>query len=188
VPDGTRATVLEVAPEGRWMKLALPDGRTGWVSTRYVSRPAAGAPPPGTSPASIRPQRVEEGLVERVADGDTVTVITSNQTKLRIRLFGIDAPEIPKGAKFPGQPYGTEAEAYLKRLVEGKHVRVEIYQVDRYRRLLSTIFVDGKDINLAMLKAGLAEVYGELNPATLINHSTRRRRRPHGPPEQGCGS
>ena len=31
--------------------------------------------------------------------------------------------------------------------------------MDRYQRLLSTIFVDGKDINLAMLDAGLAEVY-----------------------------
>jgi hypothetical protein len=29
VPDGTRATVLEVAQDGRWLKLSLPDGRTG---------------------------------------------------------------------------------------------------------------------------------------------------------------
>jgi endonuclease YncB( thermonuclease family) len=27
-------------------------------------------------------------------------------------------------------------------------VTVEIYQVDRYKRLLATIFLDGKDINL----------------------------------------
>jgi micrococcal nuclease len=94
-----------------------------------------------------------------VADGDTVTVITPNQTKLRIRMLGIDAPETPKGVKFPGQPYSKEAEAYLKQLVEGKRVRGEIYQVDRYKRLLSTIFIDGKDINLAMIEVGLAEVY-----------------------------
>jgi endonuclease YncB( thermonuclease family) len=36
---------------------------------------------------------------------------------------------------------------------------VEIYEVDRYRRLLSTIFLDGKNINLAMIEAGFAEVY-----------------------------
>jgi micrococcal nuclease len=52
-----------------------------------------------------------------------------------------------------------DAEAHLKQLVEGKRVTVEIYQVDRYKRLLSTIFLDGKDINLAMIEAGLAEVY-----------------------------
>jgi endonuclease YncB( thermonuclease family) len=30
-------------------------------------------------------------------------VITANQTKLRIRMVGIDAPETPKGTKFPGR-------------------------------------------------------------------------------------
>jgi endonuclease YncB( thermonuclease family) len=44
-------------------------------------------------------------------------------------------------------------------LVDGKRVTVEIYQVDRCQRLLSTMFIDGKDINLAMLEASLAEVY-----------------------------
>jgi hypothetical protein len=29
VPGGTKATVLELAQDGRWLKLALPDGRTG---------------------------------------------------------------------------------------------------------------------------------------------------------------
>jgi uncharacterized protein YgiM (DUF1202 family) len=133
IPDGTRATVLEVTQDGRWLKLSLPDGRTGWVTSRYVSSTSASAPSTGTSPSGKKPQRIEEGHVERVADGDTLTVITANQTKLRIRMLGIDAPETPKGSKFPGQPYGPEAEAYLKQLVEGKRVRVEIYGVDRVR-------------------------------------------------------
>jgi micrococcal nuclease len=129
------------------------------VTSRYVSSTSASAPSTGTAPSGKKLQRTEEGIVERVADGDTVTVITSNQTKLRIRMLGIDAPETPKGAKFPGQPYGPEAEGYLKQLADGKRVRVEIYGVDRYKRLLSTIFIDGKDINLAMIEVGLAEVY-----------------------------
>jgi hypothetical protein len=29
VPDGTKATVMDVAPDGRWVNLSLPDGRTG---------------------------------------------------------------------------------------------------------------------------------------------------------------
>jgi endonuclease YncB( thermonuclease family) len=56
-------------------------------------------------------------------------------------------------------PHRHQSEAYLKQLVEGKRVTVEIYQIDRYKRLLSTVFLDGKDINLAMIEAGLAEVY-----------------------------
>src|SRR5215475_13613537 len=115
IPDGMRARVIDVAKGGQWLKLSLPDGRTGWVTWRYIRSTAPGAPSTGTSPTAPRPQRIEEGMVERVADGDTLTVITANQTKLRIRMWGIDAPETPKGTKFPGQPFGTEAEDYLIR-------------------------------------------------------------------------
>jgi hypothetical protein len=97
VPEGTRATVMELAQDGRWLKLALPDGRTGWVTSSYISDSTEG-PSPGSSPRGQQPQRIEEGMVERVADGNTLTVITANQTKLRIRMWGIDAPETPKGA------------------------------------------------------------------------------------------
>jgi endonuclease YncB( thermonuclease family) len=121
-------------------------------------RPAAWWPF-DTSATGKKPQRTEEGTVTSVADGDTLTVITPNQTKLRIRMWGIDAPETPKGAKFPDQPYGKDAEAFLTQLVDGKRVTVEIYSPDRYQRLLSTIFLDGKDVNLAMIEAGLGEVY-----------------------------
>jgi endonuclease YncB( thermonuclease family) len=156
VPDGTRATVIDIAEDGRWLQLALPDGRTGWVMSRSVVSPTPGAPSTGSSPTTKAPQRVEEGTVERVADGDTVTVITPNQTKLRVRLYGIDAPETPKGTTFPGQPFGEEAAGYLEQLVHHKRVRVEIYGVDRYHCLLGVLFMDGRNINLSMIEAGLA--------------------------------
>jgi nuclease-like protein len=145
VPDGTKATVMGLAQDSRWLKLALSEGRTGWVTSSYIGD-LTEAPSTGPSRAAKPPLRIEEGVVEHVADGDTVTVITPNQTKLRIRMLGIDAPETPKGTKFPGQPYGPEAEAYLKQLVDGKHVRVEIFGVDRYKRLLSTLFIEGKTL------------------------------------------
>src|SRR5215216_6922629 len=50
IPDGTRAHVIDVAKGGQWLKLSLPDGRTGWVSSRYVSSSATGNPATGTSP------------------------------------------------------------------------------------------------------------------------------------------
>src|SRR5262245_29270660 len=33
-PDGTRGHVIDVAKNGQWLKLSLPDGRTGWVTSR----------------------------------------------------------------------------------------------------------------------------------------------------------
>ncbi len=44
--------------------------------------------------ATLRPLIAK---VEGVSDGDTIMAFTSNQTKLRIRLLGIDAPQIPQG-------------------------------------------------------------------------------------------
>ncbi len=67
--------------------------------------------------------RILVAKVERVSDWDTVTAISSNQTKLRIRLLGIDAPEIPHGEK-PGQPFGEEARDYLDHLIGGRTVRM----------------------------------------------------------------
>jgi endonuclease YncB( thermonuclease family) len=38
--------------------------------------------------------RTVEGKVTKVADGDTLTVVTPEGTKLKVRLFGIDTPEV----------------------------------------------------------------------------------------------
>ncbi|MDD0848760.1 thermonuclease family protein [Campylobacter sp. 46490-21] len=34
-----------------------------------------------------------DGKVVRVADGDTITILTDSKEQVKIRLFGIDAPE-----------------------------------------------------------------------------------------------
>jgi endonuclease YncB( thermonuclease family) len=49
-------------------------------------------------------------------------VLPPNSSKVRTRVLGIDAPEIPHGNK-PGQPYGEEARDYLDHLIGGKTVR-----------------------------------------------------------------
>jgi len=96
--------------------------------------------------------------VERVSDGDTVTAITSNQTKLRIRLVGIDAPEVPHGEK-PGQPFGEEAREYLTRLIGGRTIRVETYGPHGFNHTLAMVFLGTINANVEMVQQGLAEVY-----------------------------
>lgn len=107
--------------------------------------------PPGSS-------RTLVATVERVADGDTVVAVTDNQTKLRIRLLGIDAPEIVHG-KIPGQPFGQEARDYLDHLVGGKTVRVDAYGPDKYKRILAVVWDGQINVNLLMVAMGYAEVY-----------------------------
>ncbi len=94
--------------------------------------------------------------VDRVSDGDTIMAITSNQTKLR--LLGIDAPEVPHGEK-PGQPYGEEARDYLEHLIGGKTVRVDAYGPDEYKRVLAVVWDEQINANLLMVAMGYAEVY-----------------------------
>jgi endonuclease YncB( thermonuclease family) len=96
--------------------------------------------------------------VIRVTDGDTIKV-TGNGKNMTIRLVGIDAPETSKGKNQPGQPFSRKSTQYLANLVLNKSVAVKSYGTDRYGRILGDVFVDRKNVNLEMVKAGLAEVY-----------------------------
>lgn len=56
------------------------------------------------------------GKVIRVADGDTVTLLDSTNTQIRIRLFGIDCPE-------SGQDFGNVAKRFTSDLCFSKTLR-----------------------------------------------------------------
>jgi len=94
----------------------------------------------------------------RVTDGDTITV-TQNGFKTTIRLVGIDAPEKSRKKHEPGQPFSQASTKYLAGMVLKKDVDIVSYGNDRYDRTLGVVYVDGKNVNIEMVKAGLAEVY-----------------------------
>jgi micrococcal nuclease len=94
----------------------------------------------------------------RVTDGDTITV-TQNGFKSTIRLVGIDAPEKSRKKHDPGQPFSQTSTKYLAGMVLNKNVNIVSYGNDRYGRTLGVIYIDGKNVNLELVKAGLAEVY-----------------------------
>jgi len=96
--------------------------------------------------------------VTRVTDGDTIK-ISRNDVKMTIRLVGIDAPETSKKKNEPGQPFSQKSTKHLAGLVLNKSVEIKSYGTDRYGRTLGIIFVGEKNVNLEMVKAGLAEVY-----------------------------
>lgn len=91
--------------------------------------------------------------VLRVIDGDTVYVKHSEKL-LKLRLLNIDAPELK-------QPFGEESRTYLKSLIGSKLVDVNTLKKDRYERVLSTIFFEGKNVNKLMVEKGLAWVYDD---------------------------
>ena len=89
--------------------------------------------------------------VVTVHDGDTVTVLKGRE-QIRVRLACIDAPE-------RGQAFGARARQKLSDLVMRKHVTLTVIDRDDYGRTVARILHDGEDVNLAMVRAGLAWHY-----------------------------
>jgi endonuclease YncB( thermonuclease family) len=89
-----------------------------------------------------------------------VQAVTPEGTKLKVRLYGIDAPKTAKGQKL-GEPFGNDARHYLAALISQKAVRVEIRDIDRYRRMVAILWLGERNVNQEMISAGMAEAYGE---------------------------
>ena len=90
------------------------------------------------------------GYVIKVYDGDTVTL----EDKTRLRLYGIDAPELKqRGGKF--------ARELLYDRIFNKKIEYEVISTDRYGRQVAKIYHKNEYINLYMLQNGGAWWYEE---------------------------
>jgi micrococcal nuclease len=80
-----------------------------------------------------------------VIDGDTIDL-----AGVRIRLFGIDAPELD-------HPFGNNAKWALVRFCKGQTIRAEIDGEPSYDRSVARCYLpDGRDLSAEMVKAGMA--------------------------------
>jgi endonuclease YncB( thermonuclease family) len=94
----------------------------------------------------------------RLSDGDSLAI-----DKARIRLQGIDAPELDQSCERAGRnwPCGKAARETLQRLIGGQDVACESVERDRHGRHLArcrTIRI--ADLNKAMVMEGMALAYG----------------------------
>ena len=88
--------------------------------------------------------------VTEVTDGDTLK-LSDGKT---FRLYGVNAPEI-KELNF------EEAKAFTENLVLGKEIsfeQEENYKVDKFGRTLGYVFVGGVNLNIELVRNGLARV------------------------------
>ncbi|MGH9382943.1 MAG: thermonuclease family protein [Vicinamibacterales bacterium] len=88
------------------------------------------------------------GKVVSVIDGDTVDLLLPAKRVLRVRLYGVDAPE-------RGEPFSTQARTFTRVLMFSRDVEAVVKDVDAYDRLVARVSVDGKDASAAILAAGL---------------------------------
>jgi micrococcal nuclease len=95
--------------------------------------------------------------VTRVVDGDTIDISPSVSGRSRVRLIGMDTPEVYFGT----QPYGQEASAFAKQHLEGEEVGLEldVQKIDPYGRLLAYVYLpNGEMFNETLLEEGYAQV------------------------------
>lgn len=101
----------------------------------------------------------EAGKVVKVYDGDTITLEKENGETARVRLYGIDAPEL-------AQSYGHEAQADLHALLFGKQVQILVMSLDMYGRTVAVVYLGHMDVNRAMVEAGNAWCYRQYYQGT----------------------
>ena len=108
-------------------------------------------------------QKILQGKVIRVLDGDTIEIktlpakIVVYEVPIRVRLINIDAPE-------KKQPFGRWSTSQLKTLVAGKQVTVSYSHKDRYGRIIGHVFTtNGTDASRFMVQSGAAWVYERYN-------------------------
>lgn len=131
--------------------LSLTGCQVGWNSTQYS--------------------------VQRVSDGDTLTVVDAKGTVLHVRFACVDAPEIPHSTKQRASKkaadrdqfqWGIKAQQRLQQLIRqgGDRVNVKITSSDRYGRKVGEVRLgNGTLLQEVLAQEGLVLVY----PAYLKN-------------------
>jgi micrococcal nuclease len=95
-----------------------------------------------------------KGKVLEVIDGETLLVELTDKKRKRIKLIGIDAPNLES-------PSGKSAKEYLANLVLGKTAEIAFinFEHEKRKQITAQVVVAGgqePDVNREMLKAGLA--------------------------------
>ncbi|MGH7214421.1 MAG: thermonuclease family protein [Tepidisphaeraceae bacterium] len=98
--------------------------------------------------------------VVRVADGDTITVRSNDGRETRVRLIGVDAPELHHDDGSPADHWADRAAGYVRGRLEGKSIILLVGPTetrDRYGRLLAYVYLNDSDnVNLDLVRDGQA--------------------------------
>jgi endonuclease YncB( thermonuclease family) len=121
----------------------------------------AGAAPPAAPPGY-------EARAVHVRDGDSL-IVNDGVRQREVRIAEIDAPE-------QGQAWADEAERALAKLVEGRALRVEFIELDRFGREVSRLWVGGRCVACELVRAGHAWAFRKYlrDPELLVLERSAR--------------
>lgn len=122
-----------------------------------ITSPPQAIPPRRAIPErQSQPQFSLRGWVVGISDGDTLTLLTQNKQRVKIRLHGIDAPEL-------GQAWGQRAKQALSSLTFRQAVSVQETDQDQYGRIVGIVYRNQLSINETLIASGHAWVYRKYN-------------------------
>jgi endonuclease YncB( thermonuclease family) len=130
----------------------------GWTLDGASPLPGGTASPggaqlPGATSVGLRPGIYE---VERAVDGDTLLLRAHG----RVRLQGVDAPEIPHEGHPETDPWGPEAKSFMQEFIRDAHHRVRIEVdgegADHYGRWLAFVWNGDRLLNEDLVRNGFA--------------------------------
>jgi hypothetical protein len=124
-----------------------------------------------------------EGRIVGVHDGDSITLLDAENRQHKIRLDGIDAPEL-------GQPFGRVSKQRLTELLANREAVAECGKTDRYRCEVCRVLVGGADAGLEQSQGWPGLVLQALRQGTATRStasSTPTRKRRHEPSGAACG-
>lgn len=138
----------------RRVRRRAPVGRLGLVAIVIALVLAAARtwpPQQGAAP----PSDLAEGSfqVDHVVDGDTLVLVDG----AKVRLIGVDTPEMNFGEDMEPEPYARQATDFTRATIGEHPVRLEFDRErhDKFGRFLAYAYVGDVLINEALLDAGL---------------------------------
>uniref|UniRef100_A0A646QDV8 Staphylococcal nuclease domain-containing protein 1 n=1 Tax=Hemiscolopendra marginata TaxID=943146 RepID=A0A646QDV8_9MYRI len=105
-----------------------------------------------------------DGVVEYVASGSRLRLYIPRETCLiTFLLAGINCPKptrvLPNGTTVEGEAWGEEALNFTKDLCMQKEVEVEIESMDKAGNFIGWLWIDSKNLSVALVEEGLASVH-----------------------------
>ena len=106
-----------------------------------------------------------------ISDGDTFTGINSDNLQLKVRIYGIDAPE-------KKQAFGNKSKEYLSSIIFGKRITIDVQSQDSWGRYISYVYTpDGEDVSLLMLQTGMAWHFVKYDSSSIYAEAEANARR-----------
>ena len=124
-----------------------------WVCTRVLLAVAVSIGPcfatAQAADARLHEPWVATGVLGRLFDGDTFDLRSTDRGVIRVRFGAIDTPE-------RGQAYSRKAREHLGKLLRAGPITARCYKDDGRSREICLVTVQGQDVGLQMIEAGLA--------------------------------